>query len=72
MSSPQLLRRWRGRFDRRPRITRTAYFVNRSRMIGAVGKWRNPLACRLRDQLQGRVVPGVAFKEHFEKLALPR
>lgn len=53
----------------RQRIGRTAHFVNRSRMIGTVGRWQNPIACKLRDKFQKRLVPGVAFKEHIEKLA---
>lgn len=54
-------------YERR-RIDRSAYFVKRSHMIGAIGRWQNPLACKLRDSFQKRLVPGVAFREHFEKV----
>jgi 2-polyprenyl-6-methoxyphenol hydroxylase-like FAD-dependent oxidoreductase len=50
-------------YERR-RIDRTAYAVKRSWLIGAVGRWQNPLACWLRNKVQKRVVPGVAFREH--------
>jgi 2-polyprenyl-6-methoxyphenol hydroxylase-like FAD-dependent oxidoreductase len=57
-------------YERR-RIERSAYFVRRSRLIGTIGRWRNPLACRLRDAFQRRAVPGPVFREHYEKLAKP-
>jgi 2-polyprenyl-6-methoxyphenol hydroxylase-like FAD-dependent oxidoreductase len=55
-------------YERR-RIERTAYAVKRSRLIGTVGRWRNPLACWLRDRIQKLVVPGVALREHREWMA---
>jgi len=55
-------------YERR-RIKRTAYAVKRSRLIGAVGRWQNPLACWSRDKIQKRLVPGVAFREHCEWMA---
>lgn len=33
------------------RIPRTSKFVRQSRTIGSVGRWQNPIACALRDQL---------------------
>jgi 2-polyprenyl-6-methoxyphenol hydroxylase-like FAD-dependent oxidoreductase len=33
------------------RIPRSSRFVRQSRMIGAAGRWQNPAACALRDQL---------------------
>ena len=33
------------------RIPRSSKFVRQSRLIGATGRWQNPLACALRDQL---------------------
>ena len=55
-------------YERR-RVKRTAYAVKRSRLIGTVGRWRNPLAVRLRDRIQKLVVPGVAFREHRKWMA---
>jgi 2-polyprenyl-6-methoxyphenol hydroxylase-like FAD-dependent oxidoreductase len=57
-------------YERR-RIARSAYFVRRSRLIGSIGRWRNPLACRVRDAFQRRAVPGPVFREHSGKLAEP-
>jgi 2-polyprenyl-6-methoxyphenol hydroxylase-like FAD-dependent oxidoreductase len=45
------------------RIPRTAPIVRRSRMIGDLGKWTNPIACRVRTQIQRVVFPTVAFRE---------
>src|SRR6185312_16328206 len=39
------------------RFARTAAFVNRSRWIGAMGRWKQPMACLLRDQIQRIVFP---------------
>jgi 2-polyprenyl-6-methoxyphenol hydroxylase-like FAD-dependent oxidoreductase len=55
-------------YERR-RIERTAYVVKRSWLIGSVGRWRNPLACWLRDRIQKLAVPGVAFREHRDWMA---
>jgi 2-polyprenyl-6-methoxyphenol hydroxylase-like FAD-dependent oxidoreductase len=46
------------------RIERTAYAVKRSHLIGAVGRWSNPLACWLRNKFQKVAVPTVALKDH--------
>jgi 2-polyprenyl-6-methoxyphenol hydroxylase-like FAD-dependent oxidoreductase len=45
------------------RIPRTAPIVRRSRMIGEMGQWKNPLACLIRNQIQRVVFPTVAFRE---------
>jgi 2-polyprenyl-6-methoxyphenol hydroxylase-like FAD-dependent oxidoreductase len=45
------------------RIPRTAPIVKRSRMIGELGQWTNPVACRVRNQIQRVVFPTVAFRE---------
>jgi 2-polyprenyl-6-methoxyphenol hydroxylase-like FAD-dependent oxidoreductase len=52
-------------YERR-RIKRTAYAVRRSRLIGAVGRWQNPLGCWVRNKVQKRILPGVAFRDHCE------
>jgi 2-polyprenyl-6-methoxyphenol hydroxylase-like FAD-dependent oxidoreductase len=44
------------------RIKRTADFVNRSWMIGSMGRWKNPVAVRFRDRLQSIVFPTVALR----------
>ena len=54
----------------RRRIARSAYAVRRSRLIGSIGRWRNPLACRVRDAFQKRGA-GPVFREHYGKLAEP-
>jgi len=51
------------------RIARTNSFVRRSRMIGAVGRWRNPLACLARDHLTRVLVPGPALRQHARDMA---
>jgi 2-polyprenyl-6-methoxyphenol hydroxylase-like FAD-dependent oxidoreductase len=53
------------------RIKRTAGFVNRSRMIGWLGTWRNPAACRTRDTIQRIVFPTVALREQKKAMAYP-
>jgi 2-polyprenyl-6-methoxyphenol hydroxylase-like FAD-dependent oxidoreductase len=51
------------------RIPRTAPIVRRSRMIGELGQWKNPLACRVRNQIQRVVFPTVAFREFKQTVA---
>lgn len=51
------------------RIPRTAPVVRRSRMIGELGQWTNPLACRLRNQIQRVVFPTVAFREFKQTMS---
>jgi 2-polyprenyl-6-methoxyphenol hydroxylase-like FAD-dependent oxidoreductase len=51
------------------RIPRTAAVLRRSRMIGDLGKWTNPIACRARIQIQRVVFPTVAFREFKQNMA---
>jgi 2-polyprenyl-6-methoxyphenol hydroxylase-like FAD-dependent oxidoreductase len=51
------------------RIKRTAGFVNRSWMIGSLGRWQNPVACRVRDTVQRIVFPTVALREQKKAMA---
>jgi 2-polyprenyl-6-methoxyphenol hydroxylase-like FAD-dependent oxidoreductase len=51
------------------RIKRTTGFVNRSWMIGSLGRWQNPLACRVRDTVQRIVFPTVALREQKKAMA---
>jgi len=53
------------------RIKRTAGFVNRSWMIGSLGRWKNPVACAVRDQIQRIVFPTVALREQKKAMAYP-
>jgi 2-polyprenyl-6-methoxyphenol hydroxylase-like FAD-dependent oxidoreductase len=48
------------------RIPRTAPIVRRSRMIGELGQWTNPIACRVRTQIQRVVLPTVGFRDFRE------
>lgn len=45
------------------RIKRTAAIVKRSRTIGRVAQWENPLACSIRDALLKRTPSDVLFKQ---------
>jgi 2-polyprenyl-6-methoxyphenol hydroxylase-like FAD-dependent oxidoreductase len=51
------------------RIPRTAPIVKRSRWIGDLGRWRNPVACRLRNGIQRAVFPTVALRDFKEMMA---
>lgn len=51
------------------RIPRTAPIVRRSRMIGELGQWTNPIACRVRTQIQRVVLPTVGFREFKHMMA---
>jgi 2-polyprenyl-6-methoxyphenol hydroxylase-like FAD-dependent oxidoreductase len=51
------------------RIPRTAPIVRRSRMIGELGQWTNPIACRVRTQIQRVVLPTVGFREFKQTMA---
>ena len=51
------------------RIKRTAPIVRMSRMIGLMGRWENPLACRIRDQIQRAAFPTVAFRDFKKTMA---
>ncbi|MGI9050342.1 MAG: FAD-dependent monooxygenase [Rubrobacteraceae bacterium] len=49
------------------RVGRAAMFVRRSRLLGRVGQMENPLACRIRDSLVGRV-PGRVQSRQLQRL----
>jgi hypothetical protein len=34
--------------------------------IGAAGRWQNPLGCWVRNKVQKRILPGVAFRDHCD------
>jgi 2-polyprenyl-6-methoxyphenol hydroxylase-like FAD-dependent oxidoreductase len=51
------------------RISRTSSFVRRARLIGQIGRWRNPLACVVRDQLVRVLVPGPALSQHRKDMS---
>jgi 2-polyprenyl-6-methoxyphenol hydroxylase-like FAD-dependent oxidoreductase len=51
------------------RIPRTAPIVRRSRTIGELGQWTNPIACRVRTQIQRLVLPTVGFREFKQTIA---
>ncbi len=48
---------------------RTAPIVRRSRTIGELGQWTNPIACRVRTQIQRVVLPTVGFREFKQTIA---
>jgi len=51
------------------RAPRTNSFVRRSRAIGVVGRWRNPVACHARSGITRVVVAGPAFRRHAADMA---
>lgn len=51
------------------RIRRTASFVRRSRTIGAMGRWKSPLACGMRGLIQRVVFPTVALRDLKQTMA---
>lgn len=51
------------------RMKRTAWFVRRSRQIGDMGRWTNPLACLVRNQLQRVVFNTVALSAQRRNLS---
>ena len=51
------------------RIARTAWFVQRSRKIGDIARWQNPLACLLRNQIQRVVFRTVALSDVKKRMA---
>jgi 2-polyprenyl-6-methoxyphenol hydroxylase-like FAD-dependent oxidoreductase len=55
-------------YERR-RIGRVTSYTLRARMIGSVYRWRNPVACRARDMLVERLLPGPVFKQHRKDMA---
>jgi 2-polyprenyl-6-methoxyphenol hydroxylase-like FAD-dependent oxidoreductase len=56
------------RYEER-RVERANMFVKRAWMIGSLGRWKNPVAVRVRFAVQKRVVPNSAFKEQEEACA---
>ena len=51
------------------RLERTSSFVRRARMIGSMGRWRNPLSCLIREQIATRAIPGPALRRHRQDMA---
>jgi 2-polyprenyl-6-methoxyphenol hydroxylase-like FAD-dependent oxidoreductase len=51
------------------RMARTASFTNRSYQIGAMGRWENPVACWIRQQIMKVVFPTVAWRQHRKDMA---
>jgi 2-polyprenyl-6-methoxyphenol hydroxylase-like FAD-dependent oxidoreductase len=64
MDAAAALRRYESR-----RMARTASFTRRARMIGAMGRWHNPIACGARDQLARILIPGPALRQHMKDMA---
>ena len=52
------------------RVGRSASFVRRAHAIGAIGRWKSPAACYVRDAVAARVLPGVTFKLHRKDMAV--
>ena len=53
------------------RFERTASFVRRARLIGSVGRWRNPVSCYVRGHIARRAIPGPALRRHRRDMAYP-
>ena len=51
------------------RLERTSSFVRRARLIGSMGRWRNPLSCLVREQIAKRAIPGPALRRHRQDMA---
>jgi 2-polyprenyl-6-methoxyphenol hydroxylase-like FAD-dependent oxidoreductase len=51
------------------RIRRANSFVRRSRMIGRVGRWSNPLACLARDNVARIAISGPVLRQHARDMA---
>lgn len=51
------------------RMSRTAALTRRAWLIGAMGRWENPLACRMREQVMKAVFPTVAWRQHQKDMA---
>jgi 2-polyprenyl-6-methoxyphenol hydroxylase-like FAD-dependent oxidoreductase len=45
------------------RMARTAPMMRRARVIGALGRWQNPVACAARNRLLGPVLAGPAARQ---------
>jgi 2-polyprenyl-6-methoxyphenol hydroxylase-like FAD-dependent oxidoreductase len=63
---PATLRAWE-----RKRSQRAAHFSKLARMIGRLGRWKNPILCAIRYRIQSRMVPGSSLKEQREALGYP-
>ena len=51
------------------RVRRTNSFVRRSRALGRIGRWSNPVACRARERIARVVIPGPALRRHTRDMA---
>jgi 2-polyprenyl-6-methoxyphenol hydroxylase-like FAD-dependent oxidoreductase len=51
------------------RIPRTTSFVRRSRLIGRMGRLRNPAACVVRDAIGRIMIPRAALSDHRRDMA---
>ena len=51
------------------RLERTSSFVRRARLIGSMGRWRNPLSCLVRNHIAKRAIPGPALRRHRQDMA---
>ena len=48
---------------------RTTPIVNLAWQLGSFGRWENPLACRLRDQMLRVMLSTVAWRGHERDMA---
>jgi 2-polyprenyl-6-methoxyphenol hydroxylase-like FAD-dependent oxidoreductase len=51
------------------RRSRTSSFVLRSRLIGSMGRWQSPVACRVREHFIRTIVAGPALRRHAADMA---
>ena len=51
------------------RVVRVASYMLRARLIGNVYRWKNPLACRVRDLAVTQLLPGPVFSQHRKDMA---
>jgi 2-polyprenyl-6-methoxyphenol hydroxylase-like FAD-dependent oxidoreductase len=51
------------------RQKRTASLTTRAWRIGSMGRWENPVACKLREQVMKMVFPTVAWRQHQKDMA---
>jgi 2-polyprenyl-6-methoxyphenol hydroxylase-like FAD-dependent oxidoreductase len=50
------------------RRKRTAYFQGHSRQVGVMGRWRSPLACRMRDAMVRAAFKGRVSRMHEDEM----
>ena len=43
--------------------------MRRARLIGSMGRWRNPLSCLVHEQIAKRAIPGPALRRHRQDMA---